>query len=93
VRGSIVVARDGSRLGVKLLAKPSALGRRGRARVRVGSATKTVNAGAATFSVPLSRAARKALARRGKLALTVTITVTPPSGTPFSAKKTVTLKR
>ena len=93
VRGSIAVARAGSRLSVKLLAKPSALNRRGRAQVGVGGVTRTANAGPATFSVTLSRAARKALARRGRLALTVRIAVTPPNGTPFRAMKTVTLKR
>jgi hypothetical protein len=78
---------------VKMLAKPSALNRKGRARIRVGSATRKVNAGTAMFSVTLSRAARKALARRGRLALRVKIAVTPPSGKPFRATKTVTLKR
>jgi hypothetical protein len=93
VQGSIAMARAGSRLSVTLLAKPSALSRRGRAQVRVGGVTRTANAGTATFSVTLSRAARKALARRGRLALTVRIAVTPLSGTPFRATKTVTLKR
>jgi hypothetical protein len=76
-----------------VLVKPSALNRKGPARIRVGRATRTANAGTAMFSVTLSRAARKALARRGRLALIVRIAVTPPSGTPFRATKKVTLKR
>ena len=38
-------------------------------------------------------AARRALARLGRLTLTVRVVVTPPSGAPFRATKTVKLKR
>jgi hypothetical protein len=93
VRGSIAVARKGSRLSVQVFAKASALNRKGRAQILVGHITRTADAGTAKFSVTLSRAARKALARRGRLALTVKVAVTPPSGKPFRATKPVTLKR
>jgi len=87
------VARDGSRLTVTVFAKPSALQHKGHALIRVGRVTTTANAGTTALSVTLSRAARKALARRGRLALTVKVAVTPPTGTPFRATKLVTLKR
>jgi plastocyanin len=93
VRGSIVVARDKSRLGVAAFAKRSALHHTGSGRILVGHVTRTAKAGTAKFTVTLSRAARKALARRGRLALTVRIAVTPLKGTPFTATKRVTLKR
>jgi hypothetical protein len=93
VKGSIAVARAGSRLRVELLAKSSALGRRGSKRIRVGSSTKSVAAGTATFTVKLNSAAKKALRSKRKLALTVKITVTPASGDPFTATSKVILRR
>jgi len=93
VRGSLSVARPGSRLRVELLAKPAALGRKGRTQIRVGSATKSTAAGTASFSVNLNAAAKKVVRSRGKLAITVKVTVTPATGAPFTVTQTVTLKR
>jgi hypothetical protein len=91
VRGSIVVARAGSRVQVDVLAKASALGGRGSKPVSVGRFTKSAPAGKLSFSIPLNAKAKKAL-RKGKLALTIKITVTPSSGDAFSATRTVSLK-
>jgi plastocyanin len=93
VRGSLTLTRAGSKLKVDVLAKPAALGRKGKAPIRVGGTAKPTTAGSASFSITLNAAAKKVIKRRGKLALTVTITVTPASGAPFTATKTVTLKR
>ena len=76
-----------------MLAKPAALGRKGSRQIRVGSATKSAGAGTATFTVNLNSAAKKALRSKRKLALTVKITVTPPSGDPFTSSSTVTVRR
>ena len=43
------------------------------------------------FAVALDAAAKRALRRRGKLTLTVKITVTPETGAPYSVTRTVTL--
>jgi plastocyanin len=83
VRGSIMVAGAGSRLTVNVLAK----------RKRVGRTTRTVGAGKATFTVPMNAAARRTLRRARRLALTVRITVAPPSGAAFTATRSVTLRR
>jgi hypothetical protein len=93
VKGSVTVARAGSRVRVELLAKASALGRKGSKRVKVGSSTRSANAGTVTFTVKLNSAAKKAVRTKRKLALTVRITVTPPSGDPFTATSTVTVRR
>ena len=68
VKGSISVARAGSRVKVELLAKPSALGRKGSKQIKVGSSTKSAGAGTATFTVNLNSAAKKALRSKRKLA-------------------------
>ena len=93
VKGSISVARAGSRVTVELLAKPSALGRKGSKQIKVGSSTKSAGAGTTRFTVNLNSAAKKALRSKRKLAVTVKITVTPASGAPFSSTSTVTLRR
>jgi hypothetical protein len=93
VRGSISIARAGSRVRVELLARPSALGRRGSKQIKVGSSTKPAGAGTARFTVKLSSAAKKAVRRKRKLALTVKITVTPASGDPFTATSAVVVRR
>ena len=83
VRGSVAVARAGSRLSVEVLAK----------RKRVGSTTKSVGAGTASFSVKLNASAKRTLQRSRRLSLTVRITVTPPTGPAFTATKAVNLRR
>ena len=74
------MSRAGSRVKVELLAKPTALGRRGRTQIKVGTTTKSAAAGTATFAVNVNSTAKRALRSRGRLPLTVKITVTPPSG-------------
>jgi len=81
VRGSIILAAR-ARLTVEL--------RRGGRRL--GRSTKTVAAGRRSFAVRLNARGRKAL-RRGRLALTVRITVTPASGAAYTATRKVTLSR
>jgi plastocyanin len=82
VKGSVVVA-GASRLRVEVLSK----------RKRVGSTTRSVAAGRVSFTVKLNAAAKRTLQRGRKLTLTVRITVTPPSGPAFTARRTVTLRR
>lgn len=73
VRGSVKVETARSRLEVVLRARLS-----GRRLVRVGRWRKTANAGRVAFSVPLTARARAALRRHHRLALTVTVALTPP---------------
>jgi hypothetical protein len=93
VKGSVTVARAGSKVRVELFAKPGALGKKGSKLVKVGSATKSAPAGPASFSVALNSAAKSVLRRKGRLALSVKVTVTPSSGTPFTTTLAVTVKR
>jgi hypothetical protein len=51
-----------------------------------------VGAGRATFAVRLTAAAKQALRRRHKLPVTVKVTVKPPTGSTFTASRSVTLK-
>ena len=83
IKGSVAVAHAGSRLRVEVLLK----------RKRVGTATRSVNAGSAAFTVKLDRGAKRTLQRSRRLALTVRITVTPPTGSAFSETRKVTLRR
>jgi hypothetical protein len=78
---------------VELLAKPSALGRRGSKQIKVGATTRTAGTGTTRFTVNLNSAAKKALRSKRKLAVTVKVTVTPASGAPFTSSSTVTLRR
>ena len=94
VRGSVLVARPGSRLEVEARAPRSSLSRsRRRGSVRVGRFVRSsVGAGRATFSVALNATARRAIVRSGRLRLTVRIRVTPSAGAPFTATRSVTLR-
>src|SRR5262249_44680885 len=85
VRGSIVIARAGSRVHIDALAQPGG-------GTPVGPLAKPVAAGKLAYSISLNAKAKKAL-RKGKLALTLKITVTPSAGDAFSATLPVTLKR
>ena len=51
VKGSVAVARPGSRIKIALKATPAALGRKGKSAVVVGTATKTAQTGTASFTV------------------------------------------
>ena len=94
VRGSVLVARPGSRLEVEARAPRSSLSRsRRRGSVRVGRFVRSsVGAGRVTFSVALNATARRAIVRSGRLRLTVRIRVTPSAGEAFSATRAVTLR-
>jgi plastocyanin len=83
VKGSLAIARAGSRLRVDILAK----------RKRLGRTTRTVAAGRASFTVKLNARAKRTLQRTRRLTLTVRITVTPPSGPAFTTTRTVSLRR
>lgn len=83
VKGSVGVAQAGSRLRVEVLIK----------RKRVGTTTRTVNAGTAAFTVKLSAGAKRTLKRSRRLAFTVRVTVTPPAGPAFTETRKVTLRR
>ena len=65
-----------------------------RAAVRLGRKTFTVAAGARrTVAVTLSRRAKRALRRRGRLAVRLVATVRAPSGAARTVRKRVTLRR
>jgi hypothetical protein len=89
VRGSVRVAAARSRLEVTLAArlpgrhKPVGAGRW--RKVAAGP-------GRVAFTVPLSRRARTALHRRHKLALTVTVALTPPGGRKLTRTLHTTLR-
>ena len=53
-----------------------------RGKTRLATSTKTVKQSKATFALKVKKAK-----------LTVRITVTPPAGAPFTATRTVTLRR
>lgn len=84
LRGAATVSAAGTRIDVTALAASSALGgRHGRhARtVRVGSKrVRATRAGRTAFAVTLNAAARRALHRRHRLAVSLRIVVTPPHG-------------
>jgi plastocyanin len=98
VHGSVELGSTGVGVGleVDLLAKGSSLGRargQGSKSVRVGRLLRrSVSAGKLSFSVPLSAQARRALARRHSLALTVRITLTPALGQVVTLTRAVTLR-
>jgi hypothetical protein len=84
VQGALTVASAGAgdELEIDVLARTSALARRhAPAHTRVGSLRRTsVKAGRLPFSIRLDARARRALARRHRLALTVRIVLTPVYG-------------
>lgn len=88
VRGSLDIASSGvgGRLEVALFAPRAELTSarpRHRAGVRVGVLRRApVHAGVLRFAVALDTHARAALRRHGRLALTVAVTLTPPTGGP-----------
>ena len=95
VRGSLVVARKGSKLVVRALARRNALSRSSRSslRVQVGRQQRSPVQGRTSFGVALNATARRALRRDGRLAIGLRITVTPPAeGRSYKATRTVTLR-
>jgi plastocyanin len=95
VRGSLEVpaADAGGRLEVDLVAKPASLAKSGGALIRVGRLQRSsLRAGRLVFSVSLDARARSALRRHHRLRLIVKIAVTPVSGAPSFASRSVVLR-
>ena len=95
VRGSVLVAHNGSRVLARAYARRKSLYVRSRSsrEVRVGRRLRsTVRAGRATFSAPLNALARSALRRNGRMLLKLRLTVTPPEGRSYTATRTVILR-
>ena len=84
MHGSIKVSQAGSggRLEVGLFAAGASLAKAGQSeQVRVGRLVRSsLEAGTASFSVPLSTKGKTSVRRHGRLALTVKITLTPLHG-------------
>ena len=95
VRGSVLVARPGSRLDVRLIARRKALGStRQSGSVSVGSLRRTsVGGRRVEFAVKLSAAAKRVLRRDGRLAITLRLTVTPATGDAYSATRKLGMRR
>jgi plastocyanin len=94
VRGSVRVARAGSKLVVRIRGKRRILlGRGGGTYPLGGRSRRPVGARRVSFTVPLSTLGRRALRRRGRLAITVRVTVTPKLGTSYVATGAVSLRR
>lgn len=94
VRGSVNVSRARSRLLARAFARRGALsGGSSRTEVRVARRLRTsVGPGRVAFSLTLNAAARRSLRRNGRLAITLRLTVTPPAGSAYTAKRTVVMR-
>jgi hypothetical protein len=95
VRGSVAVSRAGAggHLEVDVFVTRAALSsaRRG-GPVRVGLLRTSLHAGTVRFSVALNAAGRRALARHGRLAVTVKLSLVSPSGAHAAATRQVVLR-
>jgi plastocyanin len=96
VHGSVLLstAGAGARLEVDLLARRASLtpGAHGSARVQVGRLTRSsLRSGTTSFAVALDRRARRALHRRGRLALSVRVKLSPAAGASVSLTRTLVL--
>jgi plastocyanin len=93
VKGALEISQAGAgdRLEIDLLATRASLASTGRSsRVTVGRFTvASVKAGRQSFSVKLSTRARRALHRRKRLPLRVSIALTPPNGKPTTVTRSV----
>jgi plastocyanin len=96
VRGSVTTSVGGSRLVIKALVSNRLLSTSPPRQVRkvsVGSLRRQLpSAGKTSFAVKLNRAARRALNRRDRLAVTLRVTVTPPAGQATTKTATVRLR-
>jgi len=94
VRGTVAVKAAKSRLEVALFVPRSKLsGGRSHKAVRVGRWVKaSTAAGSVRFSVPLSARAKSALRRARRLAVTVSVALTPPGGHKLTRSVHTTLK-
>jgi plastocyanin len=94
VTGSIASVAAGSALSIEITAKPSALKTSSTKPVRVGRVVKSdLPSGTAKFSIKLSSKALRAIKKKGKLAVTVTIKLTLQGGSTAKTTKSVTLKK
>jgi plastocyanin len=97
VKGSLVVSKAGAgdRLEIDAFAKSASLAKaKHSTRVRVGRLVRSsVSAGRVSFVVTLNARARNALKRHHRLALTVTITLTPFYGEPTRLTRSVVERR
>jgi plastocyanin len=96
LRGSIGVGRSGAggRLQIDLLAKPGLLGGHGSKPIVVAHFVRSSTAsGTLSFSLVLSAQAKSALRRRGRLALSAKVTLTPSAGAVARMTRTLTLRR
>jgi plastocyanin len=93
VKGALTIAKAGAgdELEIDVLASSSALARRhAHGHTRVGQMTRgSVKAGRLPFSIRLDASARRALARRHRLALTVRIVLTPVYGETTTVNRSV----
>jgi hypothetical protein len=95
VRGTVRVRSADSTLLARAFARRKALfGGRSMLQVSVGRRRLRATADGArlSFSVPLSAVARRALRRNGRLSISLRLSVTPPSGAPYTATRTVILR-
>ncbi|HTD57860.1 MAG TPA: plastocyanin/azurin family copper-binding protein [Solirubrobacteraceae bacterium] len=93
VKGALDISKfgTGDRLEVDVFAKGASLAKAGHTtRVRIGRLVRSsAPAGKLSFSVKLSAKARLALKRRGRLALTVKVLLTPSYGEPTTFTRSV----
>jgi hypothetical protein len=94
VRGTARVARSGSRLLARAFVRRSALyGGRSRLQVQVGRQLRSrVSATTVTFATRLTAVARRALVRRGRVSISLRLTVTPAAGRSYTATRSVLLR-
>jgi plastocyanin len=96
VHGSLVVSQAGSgaRLEVDLLAKSASLAKAPHpSTIRVGRLVRaSIPAGKLSFSVTLTTAGKRALARKHRLPLTVRIILTPKRGNAIRLTRSITLR-
>lgn len=95
VQGSVEIAQAGSRLEIGLLAASAAIA--AGAHTTIVSVGRLIEvkapAGRLSFKIALDKRARIAVQRRGRLLLTVKITLTPPGGTRLARALTLTVHR
>jgi hypothetical protein len=93
VRGSITTPAGPSRIVVTAFASSRSLAVGAARRVRIGSVSKrSAGTGRTAFAVRLRPLARRALRQRGRLAVSLRIVVTPPSGQAALKSATVALR-
>jgi plastocyanin len=93
VRGSVKVARAGSKLRASIQGLRAALLPKGGGTYPIGEQMRrSLAAKRVAFSAPLSALGRRALHRRGRLAITLRVTVTPTAGKAFTALRRISLR-